>query len=147
MKTNLLKTLVTAAALSIAAAASAASISFEVQVPGYSTAGWIKVKPELRSVLGGKVRYMSQYGGWVTDRVSRGEYVRTTIRANKPAERYCRGSYVGIDASNGFFAFTNVILDYSNTKKVSSDPSFDNVYVWAITEAGYFEQRVPIGSR
>jgi hypothetical protein len=141
------KTLLTLALLTFATGLQAARINFEVQVPGYSSAGWIKVLPELRSRLGGRVAYLPQYGGWVTDRVSRGEVLRTTITADRLAERSSRGAIVGVDSSNGFIRFTGARLTYSRTQRVSLDTSFDNVYVWSFTEAGYFEQRVPIGRR
>ena len=142
-----MKILLATAAVVLTTAAQAASINYEVQVAGYSGAGWIKVKPELRGLLGGRVAYLPQYGGWVTDRVARGENVRTTIAPDRAVERYCRGALVGVDAANGFFAFTGARLTYSRTQRVSTNPSFDNAYVWTITEVGYFEKRVPIGSR
>lgn len=141
------KTLLALAALTLTYGLQAAKINFEVQVPGYSSAGWIKVLPELRSRLGGKVAYLPQYGGWVTDRVSRGEVLRTTVAADRSVERSSQGAIVGVDASNGYLRFVGARLTYVRTQRVSLDPRFDDVYIWAFTEGGYFEKRIPIGRR
>ena len=45
------KILVLLAATALTTVLQAAKISIEVQVPGYSGAGWVKVMPELRGVL------------------------------------------------------------------------------------------------
>ena len=136
------------AALALTTALQAASISYAVQVPGYSGAGWIHVKPELRYVLGGRVAYLPQYGGWVTDRASRGEPIRTIIAPDRAPER--QGSIATISLKvNG----TAVIppfqapLTFVGYRTVSTNPNADNISVSAQTAAGTFEQRVPIGTR
>ncbi len=130
------------------ASSEAASIRYDVKVVGYSSAGWIKVVPELRSLLGGRVAYLPQYGGWVTDRAARGEPIRTTISPNRAPERQGTQVFVGLrvngrDVIQPFPA----TLTYSNVRQVSTDASVDNISVWTTTPAGYFETRVPVGSR
>ena len=136
-----------AIAMATVAQAQAANIILQTKVANYSQAGWIRVVPELRNKLGGRVAFLAQYGGWVTDRVQRGEPLAVTVQPTTRAERSCRGSFIGVDASNGFFAFTKARLPYSRVQSVSRNPAFDDVYVWVISEAGYFETRIPIGSR
>ena len=96
---KLMKCLLTIALVALTTALHAASINYEVQVAGYSKAGWIKIRPELRSILGGRVANLPQYGGWVTDRVARGENLRVTITPDNRVERHCRGSLVGVVAN------------------------------------------------
>jgi hypothetical protein len=127
----------------VTTASRAATITFETKVKGYSSAGWIQVKPELREKLGGRVAKIG--GVWVTDRVQRGEDLRVSIRPIG-RERCHNGSLSGVHAANGFFKWAAVSLPFVKTTKVSNDPSFDNVYVWTYTTSGYFEKRVPIGS-
>lgn len=136
-------------ALAATDAAQAASIKFEVRVPGYTGRGngWVLVLPELRSQLGGRVQWDNSRGCYITDRVSRGEEIRTTINPSTGGEYCHNGAFAGIYAQNGVFSFRQVGLPYSLSNSVSRDPSFDNAYVWVVTTAGYFEKRVPIGSR
>jgi hypothetical protein len=127
---------------------SAASIKFETKVAGYSTAGWILVLPELRSVLGGKIRYDSSRRCYVTDRVSRGDQIRITISPTTSAERCQNGAVEGIySAAAGICTWQAVTLPFVKTDKVSTNPAFDNVYVWTKTSSGRFEKRIPIGTR
>jgi hypothetical protein len=133
--------------LTLAGAGRAATIQMETKVAGYSGAGWILVVPELRSQLGGAVRYDSSRRRWVTDRVSRGEPLRVTIRPTTSTERCRNGALTGIYSANGTFTFNGVALPYQTTTSVSRDPSFDNVHVWLVTSSGWFDKRVPIGSR
>ncbi len=144
---NLKKSILALSALAVSAAVNAASINYQVQVSGYSKAGWITVVPELRGLLGGRVANLPKYGGWVTDRVSRGEPLRITILPDRPRETQCRGALVGISSSNGQAAFGLVRLPVSGTWVVTRDPSFDNVHLTVFTEAGVFDKRVPIGTR
>jgi|GEM_PF-1097244 hypothetical protein len=140
------KILVLLAATALTTVLQAAKISIEVQVPGYSGAGWVKVMPELRGVLKGRVAHLPQYGGWVTDRVSRGEMMKTTFAADRPIERNGRGALVGV-AAIGFCEFNCVRLPYSRVERVTRDAKIDNVFAWTVTEAGYFDRAVPIGAR
>ena len=144
---NPTKFLLTAAAIVLTTALQAANINYEVQVPGYSKAGWVKVRPELRSLLGGKVANLPQYGGWVTDRVARGETLRVTITATTPAERRCRGGIVGVIANNDLVSIQPVLLPATGIWNVTRNPRIDNVYLSIATESGFFDKRVPIGSR
>lgn len=144
---NLKKSLLVLCSLAVGAAVHAASINFEVQVPGYSRAGWVKVRPELRALLGGKVAFLPQHGGWVTDRVSRGETMRISILPDRARETRCRGALVGVSAANGYAEFGLTRLPVTGTWSVTRSPSFDNVRITAVTEAGVFERRIPIGSR
>ena len=148
MKTNT-KSLAGLLALTFVTAIQAASIEFAVKVPGYPAAGWITVKPELRNMLGGRVAYLPQFGGWVTDRASRLEPIRTTILPNRAAER--PGSLATISLkSNGanlIPTFRAPIPLVNSDFKVSGDPKVDNITVSAVTAAGTFEQRVPVGTR
>ena len=50
------------AGLTLTSAAEAARIRFYVMVPGYSSVGWVAVRPELRSTLGGRVAYVGGLG-------------------------------------------------------------------------------------
>jgi hypothetical protein len=133
----------------------AAKIKMEVKVAGYSTAGWILVVPELRSVLGGKVRNIPEYGGWVTDRVQRGETMRLTISPSTSTERCQKGAWTGVYSKtdpNQLFTFAAVTLPYVNTATVTLNPLADNVYAYVITQSDkngclLFEKRVPIGTR
>ncbi len=134
--------------LALTTAIQAASINYAVQVPGYSSAGWIPVKPELRFVLGGRVAYLPQYGGWVTDRASRGEPIRTTIAPNHAPER--QGTIATITLKvNGRAVIPpfSAPLTFVGYRSVSTDPNADNITVTAKTVAGTFEERVPIGTR
>jgi hypothetical protein len=128
-------------------AASAATITFETKVPGYSKAGWILVQPERRHELGGRVVYNAQLRRWVTDRVERGHELRVKLSPTTRSERCRNGGLSGIYASNGVFKWAAVSLPYTKTVRVSRDPGFDNVYVWVYTTSGYTEQRIPIGLR
>lgn len=130
--------------------AEAAKIKMEVKVAGYSTAGWILVVPELRSTLGGKVRFIAEYGCYVTDRVQRGETMRLTISASTATERCQKGAWTGVVSlsdPNQLFTIGAVTLPYVNTAKVTTNPLADEVYAYAITSAGTFAKRVPIGTR
>lgn len=146
-KMKLLKFLAIVAAVAVSTGLQAAKITHEVQVPGYSRAGWVKIVPELRGSLRGGVAYLPKYGGWVTDRVGRGEMLRTTFVADRSGERSCRGALVGIASPKEVINFSCTRLSYSLTERVSRDARLDNIFAWAITEAGYFEKRVPVGTR
>ena len=144
-KTSILA-LTAIAALGASDSAKAADIKFETVVPGYR--GYALVRPELRAQLGGRVMWDAARGRWVTDRVSRGETMRITISANKPNETRCRSLAIqGITANNGYLNWGLVNLTSVTKHTVSTNPSFDNVYVFAITSAGNFEKRIPIGRR
>lgn len=146
-KMKLPKFLAIVAAAAVSTGLQAAKITYEVQVPGYSRAGWVKIVPELRGALRGGVAYLPQHGGWVTDRVGRGEMLRTTFVADRSGERSGRGALVGIASPKGVINFSCTRIGYSLTERVSRDARLDNIFAWAITEAGYFEKRVPVGTR
>jgi len=138
--------LITLFTLGVSSESQAASFKLECIVPGYP--GYVIVKPELRSVLGGRVRWNPSLRAYETDRVQRGEKLRVTISANKAGELCRNGAIVGVTAANGTAFFNVVALPYVETRfGVSPNPSFDEVYLKAYTTAGYFEQRLPIGRR
>ena len=141
------KSLLAVTVVALTTALKAASINYEVQVAGYSTAGWIKVRPELRGILGGRVANLPQYGGWVTDRVSRGENLRISILPDNRVERKCRLSLVGVIANNDLVSLQGALLPVTGVWNVTRNPNIDNVYLAVVTETGLYEKRVPIGSR
>jgi hypothetical protein len=149
MKTTIKNRLMTVLALitlSLVGEASAAGFKLETIVPGYP--GYVVVKPELRGVLGGRVRWNASLRCYETDRVERLERVRVTIFATTAGERCRNGAIAGITASNGTAFFQAVNLPYTETRfSVSANPSFDNVHLRAFTTSGSFEMRVPIGRR
>lgn len=136
-----------AAVVLTSAASQAATITLQVQVKGYSSAGWVLVRPELRSVLGGKVAYLPQHGGWVTDRVARGEAVRLNITPSSPREEKCKVAVLGVNINNAFAGVQAVPLPCVGSFVVSSDPRVDSVRMAVNTAFGTTEYRVPIGSR
>ena len=140
--------LVAGAALAVMAGElKAANIAFATKVAGYPSAGWIQVKPELRSVLGGRVAYMPQHGGWVTDRVQRGEQIRVSVTNERGERAFCQDiSIAGVVASNGFARAALVKIPFTANFTVLNNPSFDNVTVITITDR-VTSRRVPIGSR
>jgi hypothetical protein len=141
-----LLTAVAVLSASVAPEANAASFKMETVVPGYT--GYVLVKPELRNVLGGRVRWNSALKCFETDRVSRGEKLRVTINPSTAAERCLNIGIAGITSSNGFAAFNVVTIPYvENRFGVSTNPSFDNVEVKAHTTSGLFSVRLPIGRR
>lgn len=145
---SLFKVLALAAGLLASQSIRASQIDFYVLVPGYSSAGWIQVRPELRSLLGGRVAYLPQYGGWVTDRIARGETFYSVFSPNRTGERTClRGAISGVDVTGGTVTFANRTMVYLRGDIAARSASVDAASAWTITEAGYFERRVPIGSR
>lgn len=153
---NLLRpALLAVAALSLLASSSrAASITLETKVPGYSSAGWILVVPELRNQLGGRVRYDPARGRWVTDRVARGENMRISILPTTAQERRQRIALTGVGPRASEEVDLNlVLLPYVNPNfRVSLNPAYDNVDVnvvsgpwrgpWTLSSL-----RIPIGTR
>lgn len=135
------------AGLALHSAAEAASIRFYVQVPGYSSAGWIAVRPELRSLLGGKVAYIPQYGGWVTDRVARGEATGTTVLPDRAGETWCRCTVSGWQIPGGSAWYYSNPMGGMYLGVVSTSPSVVAVQAVASTSAGTFAAQVPIGTR
>jgi hypothetical protein len=133
----------------LAGTSRAASIKFETRVPGYTQMGngWVLVLPELRLVLSGKVRWDSARGCYVTDRVARTEKLRITISPTTSAERCQRIGLAGAYSDTGCYGWTIVPLPFATTGLVPANPSQDNVFVWTYTTSGYFEKRIPIGSR
>lgn len=126
--------------------ASAAGFKLETKVAGYST--YAVVRPELRTVLGGRVRWNAAQKCYETDRVMRGEPVRITIFATKPGERCNSAAIAGISSSNGFSAYRAITLPFVESRfTVSKNPSFDNVVLSTLTSTGSYEFRLPIGRR
>ena len=128
----------------------AASITLQVKVPGYSQRGdgWVLVLPELRSQLGGAVRWDNTRGCYITDRVSRGEEMKITITPSTPTEKCTRIALTGIAPGNTWYFDRLVGLPYVITGfRVSTSPAYDNVYVNVATFSGLFDKRLPIGSR
>lgn len=143
---NHLLTLLACITFGLIGEASAAGFKLETIVPGYP--GYVIVKPELRGVLGGRVRWNASLRCYETDRVARGERVRVTIFPTTAGERCRNGAITGITASNGTAFFQAVNLPYTETRfAVSPNPSFDNVHLRAFTSSGSFEKRLPIGRR
>ncbi len=122
----------------------AATIKFEAKVPGYSKGtGWALV-------VNGAPKAMvwhPELNCYVTDRVSRGEPIRITVSPSNGAERCDRVAWAGAYSDTGLLSWFNVRLPFVATGKVPTNPSQDNVYVWTSTSAGFFERRVPIGTR
>jgi hypothetical protein len=134
------------AALGLTGEAKAADFKLETSVPGYP--GYVVVNPSLRYVLGGKVRWNPSLRRYETDRVARLELLRVTISPSTRGELCKSGAIAGVTSSNGTAFFQAVKLPYVETRfRVSSDSSFDNVYVVALTTSGRFEMRLPIGRR
>ncbi|MGV3773772.1 MAG: hypothetical protein ACO1QB_12780 [Verrucomicrobiales bacterium] len=135
------------AAISGATVAKAANIVIETAVPGYR--GYALVIPELRAKLGGRVMWDSTSGRYITDRVARGEQLKISVTPSNRKETGCRsGAIAGVHAQNGYFNYGAVRIPLNDARwKVSKDPRMDNVHLWVITNAGYFEKRFPIGNR
>lgn len=134
------------AALGLKGEAEAADFKLETSVRGHP--GYVVVNPSLRNVLGGKIRWNPSLRCFETDRVSRGEMLRVTITPSTRGELCKSGAIAGVTSSNGTAFFQAVKLPYVETRfGVSRDPSFDNVYVVALTTSGRFEMRLPIGKR
>lgn len=127
--------------------ADAASFKLETIVPGYT--GYVLVRPELRSVLGGRVRWNAALRCYETDRVARLEKIRLTVSPSSKNERCQNVAYAGISSSNGFFSgLVPVLLPYVESRfAVSSNPTFDNVIATVSTSTGVYQTRLPIGSR
>jgi len=128
----------------------AADIKFQVKVPGYTQRGdgWTLVLPELRSVLGGKVRWDEARNCYVTDRVARGELMKITLTAGTRTEKCTRIALTGIAPGDTWYFDRVVFLPYViEGFRVSTNPAYDNVYVNVLTFSGKFEKRIPIGSR
>jgi hypothetical protein len=128
----------------------AADIKFQVKVPGYTQRGdgWVLVLPELRSVLGGAVRWDSARNSYITDRVARGEVMKITISPGTRSEQCTRIALVGIAPGDTWYFDRLVLLPYViNGFVVSKNPAYDNVYVNVYTTSGHFDKRIPIGTR
>lgn len=142
--------LLAAAGLALLASASeAASIKLETQVPGYTQRGngWVLVLPELRPVLGGAVRWDNARGCYVTDRIPRNDKIRITISPTTATERCQRLGLAGAESDTGLYGWSFVRLPFVVTGKVPIDPRQDNVWVWVYTSSGFYEKRIPIGTR
>ena len=132
--------------LILSGASQAAEFKLETSVKGYP--GYVLVNPSLRYVLGGRVRWNSSLHCYETDRVSRGERLRISILPSTRGEICKSGAIAGITSSNGSAYFQSVNLPYVETRfGVSTNPSFDNVHLIALTSSGRYEIRLPIGRR
>ena len=132
-----------------APSAQAASIRFETKVVAYSSAGWILVLPELRSVLGGRVRYDNVRRCWITDRVQRGEPLRITCSPTTPDEQRDNEILFGIYPSNGWEVYSDeVFLPYVHVLTIPYDTNFRDVVVGVQNSSWqWFERMIPIGPR
>lgn len=134
----------------LATNASAASIKFETKVAGYSSAGWILVLPELSGLLGGRVRYDSARGRWITDRVQRGEPLRVTVSPATAAERANGLATLNMYSTSGWEIYESrqVYMTFIGTMTIPMDPSFRDVVVDVWTESSWWvEKTIPIGPR
>jgi hypothetical protein len=132
--------------LMLGGTANAARFKLETVVPGYP--GYTLVRPELRSVLGGRVRWNATLRCYETDRVSRSEPLRISILPSTTGERCFTAACAGVSSANGFAVYQAVNLPYVETRfRVSPNPAFDNVILSAQTTSGRFEMRLPIGRR
>lgn len=144
------RTLVRPAALALLAlfafsgAAKAANIKMECKVAGYSLAGWIEVRPG--SGTGGRVQRDSA-GRYYTDRVQRGEAIRVNVSATTAIERCLSGALTGAYWDNGGGLIGAAPLPFSLTGRVPTNVNVDNLHLWVYTNSGFFDKRVPIGSR
>lgn len=126
--------------------AEAARFKLEVRVPGYSS--YAVVKPELRSQLGGRVRWNSSIGSFETDRVARGETIRVTLIPTTSGERCHNLGIMGIIANNDAINVAVGFMPYTASGwVVTYNPAHDNVRLAALTTAGVFDMRMPIGRR
>lgn len=147
---NIARTLVRPAALALLAlfafsgAAKAANIKMECKVAGYSLAGWIEVRPG--SGTGGRVQ-RDAAGRYYTDRVQRGEAIRINVTASTPVERCLNGAISGAYWDNGGGLIGASLLPFTLSGRVPTNTSVDNLHVWVYTNSGFFDKRVPIGSR
>jgi hypothetical protein len=131
-------------------AAHATSVRCEVKVAGYSSAGWILVVPELRSVLGGRVQYRSEYGRYVTDRVARGEPVRFTVSPSTSSEALpsiATVIFFSLDTSKYAQNWQNVTLPFVTTTTVPQDPAFSHAFLYVYVPYRIDETPIPIGAR
>ena len=125
------------AALISATATQAADLILQVQVRGYS--GYTLVVTG--SNTGGRVQWSSRYNCNITDRVSRGESACFTIAPTASGEYLYQG---GLTQA---FSLGSGYLPCYRTFTVPTDPNKDNLYMWASTNCGYFQKRMPIGTR
>jgi len=133
--------------IAFTAASQAARIKMECKVKGYSTAGWIEIRPG--SNTGGRVHGSGSSA--YTDRVKRGEPLRITYIADSASERCKGGSWGGIYKFDHGYQSTKdfgvVNLPYVITTTCPENPNWDNVHADIMTSRGYFYKRIPIGSR
>lgn len=130
----------------ICPAATAAKIKVETIVPGYT--GYVLVRPELRYVLGGRVRWNIQLKVFETDRIGHAERLRFTVRRSGSGEQCLNLRLDGVSAPTGVFRAGTVNLPYHETRLgVTSNPGFDDVRIIARTSLGRYECRIPIGRR
>lgn len=149
MKATIKNTIaLTCAALGLLGASNAEAASFKLEtlVPGYSS--FAVVKPELRYILGGRVRWNAAIGSYETDRVSRGERLRITLRPSTSGERCNNLGIMGIIANRDVANISVGYMPFSTSNYyVTRNTAHDNVKVGAVTTSGYFEVRLPIGTR
>src|SRR5690349_13396638 len=107
------------------ASAKAATIRMECRVTGYSTAGWIEVRPG--SNTGGRVQ--KDAAGYYTDRVQRGEPLR--VKFSPTGSEYCYGgALTGAYWDGGGNGVSAAWLPLTLTGTVTTNPNIDNVHVW-----------------
>ena len=128
--------------MALVSAAKAANIKMECRVAGYSTAGWIEVRPA--SNTGGRVQ--RDGSGYYTDRVSRGEPLRVNFLPT--GAEYCYGgALTGAYWDSGSTGIAAAWLPFAMSGRLTTNPGVDNVHVWVYTNMGYFNKRIPIGTR
>lgn len=129
--------------------ARAASIRIETKVAGYPSVDWVLVLPEMRGVLGGRVRYDDHRRCWITGRVQRGEPVRITVTPTTTAELTDNEAVLGISPANGGKGESyEVLLPYVHMLTIPADSD-----VWELTvgvqnsASGWLETLIFIGAR
>ena len=123
------------AALFAATGAKAASFDLWTTVSGY---GWVQVLPGAPK---GQVTWDSRRGCYITDRVKRLETAWLAVNPSASGEYLYRGGLTQV------FGLPAGYLSCYRTFTVPADPNKDNLYMWADTNCGHFERRLPIGSR
>jgi hypothetical protein len=133
--------------LGLQSTASAATMTIEAMVPGYSAP--VKVIPG--SNTGGRVVKASN-GTLFTDRVAKGEKCRYS--GSPQAADFFPGGYALIGTSVYYGGYTTVLpwgtynLPYTSPWfTISTNPAADNYMIEVLTYAGRADMRIPVGRR
>lgn len=130
--------------VALASTATAANVRMEV----YAKGRWALIVPG--SNLGGRVVWSSAHGCYITDRAQRGEYLWITKSPSTAAEYNCPWAYwsdLHSKANGRSVALSSgwmTLYDYTQTP---TGVSWDNNHIRICTVSGYYEQRLPVGSR